>query len=57
VVLQGYEYGETADGFIVLRISDGAKFGFLTEDGMLGFDVPASGRPGGKMTVEVIKKG
>jgi len=54
---KGYVYQQTEDGFVVVRSEDEAKFGFLLEDGMLGFDIPAPGRPGNKRTIEVIKKG
>ncbi len=53
----GYVYGQNeAGGLIVIRSSDGAQFGFLLEDGMLGFDVPTPGKPGNKVTVEVIRQ-
>ncbi|MBU0493213.1 MAG: hypothetical protein KKA73_25370 [Chloroflexi bacterium] len=54
---KGYVYQQTEDGFVVVRSKDEAKFGFLLEDGMLGFDIPAPGKPGNKRTIEVIKKG
>jgi hypothetical protein len=53
---KGYVYQQTEDGFVVVRANDGAKFGFLLEEGMLSFDVPAPGRPGNKVTVEVFKR-
>jgi hypothetical protein len=53
---EGYVYQQAEAGFVVVRSMDGASFGFLVEDEMLGFDVPAPGRPGNKVTIEVLKR-
>ena len=52
----GYVYQQAGEEFVVCRTSDGAVFRFLLEDLMMGFDVPAPGRPGNKRTIEVIRR-
>jgi hypothetical protein len=52
----GYVYQQAGEEFVVCRTGDGAVFRFLLEDGMMGFDIPAPGRPGKKQTIEVIRR-
>ncbi len=54
---EGYEYRQKDGGnFVVARTSDGAQFGFLIEEGMMGFDIPTPEGPRPKKTIEIVKQ-
>ena len=52
-----YDYEQTTDGeLVVKRLSDGARFPFLLEEELLGFDVPVQDPKRRKVTIEVFKQ-
>lgn len=54
---EGCRYRQNDKGdFVVVRTSDGAAFGFLIEDRMMGFDVPTPAGPRPKKAIEVLKQ-